>query len=100
MKILFDECVPRPLKRDLPGHHVRTVADMGWRGVVNGSLLRRAEADFDVFITVDRNMEQQQMAIIVLFAPRNDYAHLQPLLPQVCEVRQTIRMGEVVHVQR
>jgi len=29
---------------------------MGWAGLDNGELLARAEKDFDVFITVDRNL--------------------------------------------
>ncbi len=106
MRVLLDECLPRQLRRDLPGHEVQTVVQMGWSTITNGTLLGFAEEEFDVFITVDRNMEHQQnlrgiqLAIIVLFAPRNDYAHLQPLMPQVRDVLQTIQIGEVVHVQR
>ena len=33
---------------------------MGWAGVKNGQLLGLAEAEFDVFITVDRNLSFQQ----------------------------------------
>jgi hypothetical protein len=29
-------------------------------GVKNGNLMRRAEAEFDVFVTVDRNLSYQQ----------------------------------------
>lgn len=32
MRVLLDECVPRKLRRELPGHEVRTVAEMGWAG--------------------------------------------------------------------
>ena len=57
--MLLDECVPRQLRSDIVGHDVRTVADMGWAGIKNGELLRRAAAEFDVFLTTDRNMESQ-----------------------------------------
>ena len=40
MRILLDECVPRPLKRELLGHDVHTVPEMGWSGKRNGELLR------------------------------------------------------------
>jgi hypothetical protein len=41
MRVLLDECVPRALRNDLPGHEVKTVAELGWAGVKNGELLRR-----------------------------------------------------------
>jgi predicted nuclease of predicted toxin-antitoxin system len=60
VRILLDECLPRRLKRDLVGHHARTVPEMGWASKKNGELLALAEADFDVFLTVDRNLSSQQ----------------------------------------
>lgn len=30
MRILLDECVPRPLKRELPDYEIRTVVEMVW----------------------------------------------------------------------
>ena len=39
MRILLDECVPRKLRQELPGHDVRTVPGMGWAGKRNGELL-------------------------------------------------------------
>jgi len=40
MRVLLDECVPRALRRDIPGHEVKTVAEAGWAGVKNRELLR------------------------------------------------------------
>jgi hypothetical protein len=40
MLVLLDECVPQPLKRDLIGHDIRHVVDMGWASKRNGELLR------------------------------------------------------------
>ena len=60
MRILLDECLPRRLKRDLPGHEVRTVPELGWASKQNGDLLALAEGKFDVFLTVDRNLSLQQ----------------------------------------
>ncbi len=60
MRVLLDECVPKRLKRELSGHDVSTVVEMGWSGVKNGKLLALAAAEFDCFLTVDANIENQQ----------------------------------------
>ena len=61
MNILFDQNVPRKLRRHLTGHLVSTTRSMGWDRTVNGDLLRVAEAArFDVFITCDQNLSYQQ----------------------------------------
>ena len=60
MKILLDECTPRLLKRLLSEFEISTVQDMGWTGVTNGALLAMAEAEFDVFVTTDKNLRYQQ----------------------------------------
>jgi predicted nuclease of predicted toxin-antitoxin system len=104
VKILFDECMPRPLRRDLSGHEVMTVREMGWSGVENGDLLRLAETNFDVFITVDRNLQYQQnldgykIAMILLVAQSNRLESLQPLLPSIRKALETIKVGDVVRI--
>ena len=106
MRILLDECLPIMLRRDLVGHEVSTVVRQGWLGSKNGLLLRQAASQFDIFLTVDQNMEHQQnlagmqLAVIVMIAPNTKIATLRSLMPKVLEVLQTIQMGEVVHVQR
>ena len=37
-----------------------TVTEHGWSGVKNGQLLTLAEVEFDVFLTVDQNMQYTQ----------------------------------------
>ena len=37
-----------------------TVVGKGWAGITNGKLLTLAQAEFDVFVTVDRNLSFQQ----------------------------------------
>lgn len=61
MKLLLDECIDRRLAKDLEGHDVKTVPQMGWAGIKNGALLTLAEQDFDVFITVDRNYHSSRI---------------------------------------
>ena len=59
MRLLLDECVPKPIKRELPNHVVKTVQDMGWAGVKNGVLLQLANGTFDALLTVDQGIEYQ-----------------------------------------
>ena len=60
----------------------KTVAEAGWAGVKNGDLLRFAADQFDVLLTVDRNLEYQQsfaelkVAVIVIHTRSNDIADL------------------------
>jgi uncharacterized protein DUF5615 len=107
MKILLDECLPRQLRREISGHDVTTVAAMGWAGTKNGALLRlAADAAFDVFITIDGNMEYQQrlrmpnMAMILLAAPDNRLGTLRPLMADVLSALPNIRAGDVRRIGR
>lgn len=90
MKVFLDECVDWRLSRDLaPPHEVKTARQMGWTSIKNGELLELAAAQFDVFVTVDRNLSFQQkvsglrMAVIVLCASSNRLAQLRPLVPEL-----------------
>lgn len=56
MRLLLDECVPRRLKRDFEGLDSSTVKDAGFLGLKNGNLIRAATGNFDVPITVDKNL--------------------------------------------
>lgn len=105
MRVLLDECVPRALRSDISGHEVKTVAEVGWAGVKNGELLRRAAADFDVLITVDRNLEYQQsfeglsLAVIVIRAASNDIAVLRPVMPAVLAAIPQVKSGTVTPIR-
>jgi len=102
VKILFDESVPRLLKLRLPELNISTVQEMGWTGVQNGELLRRAEEHFDVLITADRNLRYQQnlsgrkLAILVL--PSNQVPLVTRLVPVVETLLITIQPGAIVDV--
>jgi hypothetical protein len=50
----------RKFARALTDHDVRTVQEVGWASLTNGALLQRAEQDFDVFLTADKNLKYQQ----------------------------------------
>jgi len=62
MKILIDECVPAglsPILRER-GYEWDTVRDAGCGSKKNGELLRLAEGNWDVFLTIDKNIKHQQ----------------------------------------
>ena|SRR6185369_9511784 len=105
MRVLLDECVPRALREQLPGHEVKTVAESGWAGVKNGELLRLAAQRFDVLLTVDRNLEYQQsfvgaaIAVVVMHAPSNDVVALQPLMANVLAAIPGAPRGKVTNIR-
>ena len=80
MNILLDACVPRPLRTFLANHTVKTAQEMGWGKLKNGALLQAVEAEFNAFISTDKNLKYQQnvrrqrLAILVL--PTNDWPTL------------------------
>jgi hypothetical protein len=92
------------LKRDLVGHDARTVPEMAWASKQNGELLALAEHQFDVFLTVDRNLSFQQdvnkfnIAVVVMVAKGNRHADLQPLIADVLSVLGAVVPGQVVKV--
>ena len=77
MKILLDECVPYKVKSYLGGHRVYSVQMMGWGGIKNGALIKLADSQFDIFVTIDKNLKYQQnlsrqrMAIILISVQDN-----------------------------
>lgn len=102
---MLDECIPRPLRRELPDHEVRTVQEQGWDGQENGELLRlAAAAGFDVFLTADRGIEFQQqvpalgLAVVALRARSNDVNDLRPPMAAVRNAIAAVRPGTIVRV--
>jgi predicted nuclease of predicted toxin-antitoxin system len=89
MRILLDEDLPRRLCALLVGHEATTVPRSGWAGVKNGRLLALAASRFDVFLTMDQNLEYQQnratlpIAVLVVAAVSNRMEHLVPLVPNI-----------------
>ena len=104
MRILIDECLNWRLSRSLTGHYSVTAQKMGWGGLKNGELLARAEKEFDVFLTGDRNLSFQQnttasrLAIIVLHSESTQLHHTLPLMPKVLALLPSLKPGQVVTV--
>ena len=102
MKILLDESVPHIVQTRLSHLTIRTVQDMGWTGTKNGELLRRAEAEFDVFVTADQQLRYQQnlsgrkLAIIVI--PTNQVRIVAALLPAIEEGMKRAQSGTYLEI--
>lgn len=106
MKILLDECIDRRLATYLIEYNVKTVSQMGWSGTKNGQLLGLAAVEFDVFITVDQNLpfeqnlQQFDLAIIVLQTFSNPLADLKLLVPQIISSLPQISKGEATIIKQ
>lgn len=104
MKVLLDECVDWRLSRDIAVHAVKTARQMGWSTIKNGDLLALAAKEFEIFVTVDRNLSFQQtlpafdIAVIVLRASSNRLADLKPLVPELLESIPTAKRGVATFV--
>lgn len=104
MRVLLDESLPRPLAELLAGHEASTVAQVGWRGLENGALLRQAAASFDVVLTGDQSIEFQQnlktlpVAVVVLVAESNRIESLAPLVPKILETLDSLQQKTLVRV--
>src|SRR6266496_3630707 len=102
MRLLLDENLDWRLRRDLLDHQVESVPLIGWAGIENGELLRKAvEAAFDVLITMDSNMVHQQnvakypIAVVALRAPSNRLADTRPLMPTLLALLPKADSGTV-----
>lgn len=106
MKVFIDECVDWRLSRSIVNHEVKTARQQGWSSIKNGELLALAAQEFDVFITVDRNLSFQNnltsmsIAVIVLCARTNRLSDLQPLVPDLLTSIPSVTPGVVTYLER
>src|SRR5437763_13865912 len=100
MRVLVDECVDWSIVRDLHPHDAMTVKQLGWEEIDDGSLLARAAAQFDVFLTVDTKLPYQQniaglnIAVAVLRGRTPRLADLRELLDRLRAVLQKPSLRE------
>ena len=101
VRILFDECVPRQLRKELIGFEVRTAPELGWSGVKNGALIAlAAERGFDAIFTVDRGFAGSPpllfpIAILILETGTTDPTLLVPWMAAVSVALAEMRPGEI-----
>ena len=98
MKILLDECVPWPMRKFLASHECSTAQQRGWGGIKNGDLLRRAEGEFDLFVTSDQNIRYQQnlagRKIAILELSTNDLRRILAAVALILSAIETMQPRE------
>ncbi|MGC1955903.1 MAG: hypothetical protein WA970_25710 [Gammaproteobacteria bacterium] len=78
---------------------MKTVPQMGWAGLANGDLLRKAQPEFDVFITTDRGLPYQHnlpptnITVIVLRARSNRLSDLRRRVPDILAALPNLKPG-------
>ena len=103
MRILLDQGTPAPLRRYLEAHDVKTAAETGWSRLTNGQLLDAAEETFDLLITTDQQLREQQnlaarkLAILVL--PTTSWPRLKPNHTTILSAIESIASGQYVELE-
>ena len=104
-RVLLDENLDWRLKSSFDTSvDVSTVRDKGWDGLENGELLQVAESEFDVLVTLDRNLQYQQhiaeldLAIILISCRTSRRSDIEPVMPAVNRAVQESRPGTVTTV--
>ena len=100
MRVLLDEDVPIRLRHHFPETVVvETVEYRGWKGKKNGELLRLAEADYDVLVTLDKQLPDQQylnrfgIAVAVLCPRSKRMVDILEILPKLLKRLGTLPNG-------
>ena len=101
MKILFDANVPAPLARHLLKHHVTSAGELAWQELENGALLLAAEeSGFDVLVTCDQNLRNQQnlegRKLAILILSTNHWATLRSKAARIATAFDFIQAGKIV----
>jgi hypothetical protein len=102
VRILFDQGTPAPLRRYLEAHEVKTAAEMGWSRLTNGQLLDAAEETFDLLITTDQQLrEQQNLAArkLAIVLPTTSWFRLEPNHTTIVSTIQSITSEKYVKLQ-
>ena len=105
MRVLLDEDLPIRLRLHFAeAENVETVEYRGWKGLKNGALLRAAEGHFDVFVTMDDNLPDQQhlqqfdLAVAILRARSKSLKDLLDLVPELEARLPDLQTGEAVRI--
>jgi len=104
VRVLLDENLPHDLIGGLTGHDVSTVQGLGWAGVKNGELLRRAAGQVDALLTMDRMFEHQHdinalpFGLIVVRARSNRIQDLRPVVSEIHGALARVQPGTVEKV--
>lgn len=87
-------------------HEAVTVKQRGRDGKKNGELLALAQEEFDALLTMDRSIEHQQnleesnLAVVLLKARSNRFADTAPFADEIKAALSSARRGVVVRVPK
>jgi predicted nuclease of predicted toxin-antitoxin system len=105
LKILLDHNLDRRLKNHLAEYETATTQEQDWADVLNGELLKLAEANnFDVMLTADSNIKSQQnmghrtISILVMRAFNNRLKTHIEMIDDVKSALSKIKNGEILEV--
>ena len=104
-RVLFDEDMPRQLRRDLSEYQIRTVQEEGWSSFKNGELLSRASQTFEVLVTADKRLQYQQnlaqfrIGVVVLATVDTRLPQLRSVLPQIRAAIESVGPGSLVVIK-
>lgn len=106
MRLLIDECVDERLRLQFPNHDCQTARYANLAALKNGDLLDAAQAaGFDVLITVDQSIPDQQnlagrrISLMILCGPTSRLRDLELLVPAAVSALRSIQRGEVVRIK-
>lgn len=106
VRLLLDECVPRPLLREFRAQEASHVGDLGWKGKENGELIALMRTHgFTCLVTVDQNLGYQQnllaagIVIAVVVARTNRLQDIAPLIPELLKRLQFAQPGALIRVE-
>ena len=92
------------MRYQLHGHQVVLAYEQGWSTLENGELLSAAEAaEFEVFITTDKNLRYQQnlvhrkIALIVLSAP--SWPRVQKIADRILQALETTKPNDYLEIE-
>jgi predicted nuclease of predicted toxin-antitoxin system len=106
MRLLLDECLPQRVKFLFAedGHDCQTVRDAGLSGKENGELLAAADKNFDVLLTIDKNIRHQQnltgrkIAVLIIRPVSSDLEDIRPHIPEALRALRRIQPGQFMEV--
>ena len=104
-RIIIDECLPKKLRTIFEDDEVFTVPQLGLNGYSDYNLLiELARRGIDCFLTIDGNMEYQQVlsrqpfGTIVLRSHSNRFHDLLPLKPLILDALKSCEVGQIIHI--
>ena len=106
MRLLLDECVDERLRHLFLGHECHSSRYARLAGLKNGELVLAAEAaGFEVIITVDQNIPDQQnlssrkVSLLILCAATNRLNDLERLVPIALRALGSMQPGQIVKIR-